>query len=378
MRCFRQGPVAKSARTPHSSHRLRPRYLPATPRPKPLHSVFGAVQRCIDCNTREHRRRYRPSATRWYTHLGGILAKLNYGIPMVLTVHSLEPLRPWKREQLGGGYDFSCWVEKTAIEMADAVIAVSEETKADILRLFRCAARSASTSSTTASTSTNTRRSTTTDALVKYGIDPAVPFVLFVGRITRQKGHRPPRQRHPATWTPASRWSSAPARPIRPEIAARNEGRRRRRPGRIRPSVIWIQEMVNKKTVYQLYSHAAVFCCPSIYEPFGIINLEAMACETAVVASAVGGIKEVVVRGRDRLPRAARADEAKAPSSRSTRINSPATSPRASTNSWPTPPSAKNSATPAESAPWKNSVGPPSPPKRTSLYASLCSRPNAS
>src|SRR5438874_1055106 len=158
--------------------------------PKPLQSVFGAVRRCIDFNTTNIDADLVHCHT-WYSHFGGILAKLNYGIPLVITVHSLEPLRPWKREQLAGGYDFSVWIEKTALEMEDAV--AQAKTK--------------------------------------------------------------------------------------------------------RSDIIWVEEMVDRETVVELYSHAAVFCCPSIYEPFGIINLEAMACETAVVASAVGGIKEVVVDG---------------------------------------------------------------------------------
>src|SRR6266853_284564 len=154
--------------------------------PKPLHSVFGAVQRCLDWNTENIDADIVHLHT-WYTHLGGIMAKLNYGIPMVLTVHSLEPLRPWKREQLGGGYDFSCWVEKTAIEMADAVIAVSKETKRDVLRFFNVPEERIHIIYNGIDLA-EYKPVTATDALVKYGIEPAVPFVLFVGRITRQKG----------------------------------------------------------------------------------------------------------------------------------------------------------------------------------------------
>ena len=155
--------------------------------PKNLHPVFGAVQRCLDWNTTAIDADVVHLHT-WYTHLGGIMAKLNYGIPMVLTVHSLEPLRPWKREQLGGGYDFSCWVEKTAMEMADAVIAVSAETKADVLRLFNVPEERVQVIYNGIDLA-EYRKITTTEALVKYGIDPAVPFVLFVGRIT--PCHRP-------------------------------------------------------------------------------------------------------------------------------------------------------------------------------------------
>src|SRR5215210_584282 len=154
--------------------------------PKQLHSVFGAMQRCLDWNTTNIDADVVHCHT-WYAHLGGIVAKLNYGIPMVLTVHSLEPLRPWKREQLGGGYDFSCWIEKMAIEMADAVIAVSRETKADILRFFNIDEARIHIIYNGIDLA-EYKPVGTTEALVRYGIDPAVPYVLFVGRITRQKG----------------------------------------------------------------------------------------------------------------------------------------------------------------------------------------------
>ena len=154
--------------------------------PKALHPVFGAVQRGVDWNTCGIDADVVHLHT-WYTHMGGILAKLNYGIPLVLTVHSLEPLRPWKREQLGGGYDFSCWVEKTAIEMADAVIAVSSETREDILRLFNVRGDRVHVIYNGIDLE-EYRPVRSTVALKKYGVDPGVPYVLFVGRITRQKG----------------------------------------------------------------------------------------------------------------------------------------------------------------------------------------------
>ncbi len=262
--------------------------------PKQLHSVFGAVQRCLDWNTANIDADLVHLHT-WYTHFGGILAKLNYGIPMVLTVHSLEPLRPWKREQLGGGYDFSCWVEKTAIEMADAVIAVSSETKADILRLFDVDEAKIHVIYNGIDLD-EYQVVKTTDALVRYGIDPTVPFVLFVGRITRQKGivHLVNAIKY---MDPGFQVVLCAGAPDTPEIAAEMKTAVEAATAAHHGKVIWIEEMVNKATVYELYSQAAVFCCPSIYEPFGIINLEAMACETAVVASAVGGIKEVVVPG---------------------------------------------------------------------------------
>jgi glycogen synthase len=262
--------------------------------PKALQSVFGAVRRCTDFNTTDIDAGVVHCHT-WYTHLGGILAKLNYGIPLVITVHSIEPLRPWKREQLGGGYDFSCWVEKTAIEMADAVIAVSQETKADIQRLFNVPEERLRIIYNGIDLD-EYKPVTTTAALEKYGIDPAIPFVLFVGRITRQKGiiHLVNAIKYMNPGFQVVLCAGAPDTPgIAAEMKAAVETACATHSGR----VIWIEEMVNKTSAYELYSHAAVFCCPSIYEPFGIINLEAMACETAVVASAVGGIKEVVVHG---------------------------------------------------------------------------------
>jgi glycogen synthase len=234
----------------------------------------------------------------WYAHLGGILAKVAYGIPLVVTVHSLEPLRPWKREQLGGGYDASSWVERTALEMADAVIAVSEGTRADILAHFDVPGERIRIIHNGIDTD-EYRPQEATDALARHGIDLAVPYVLFVGRITRQKGivHLVRAIRHLAPGTAVVLCAGAPDTP---EIAAEMEGAVREAQA-VNPNVHWIAEMVDKPTVRQLYGHAAVFACPSVYEPFGIINLEAMACETAVVASAVGGIPEVVVDGETGL-----------------------------------------------------------------------------
>src|SRR5437870_1022371 len=154
--------------------------------PKPLQSVFGAVQRCLDFNTTNIDANLVHCHT-WYSHFGGILAKKNYGIPLVITTHSLEPLRPWKREQLAGGYDFSLWVEKTALEMADAIIAVSEETKADIERLFEVDSKRVHVIHNGIDLD-QYRKVDSTAALKRYGIDPNTPYLLFVGRITRQKG----------------------------------------------------------------------------------------------------------------------------------------------------------------------------------------------
>jgi glycogen synthase len=230
----------------------------------------------------------------WYSHFGGILAKKNYGIPLVITVHSLEPLRPWKREQLAGGYDFSLWIEKTALEMADAIIAVSGETKRDIERLFDVDPACVHVIHNGVDLE-QYRKVDSSAALKRYGVDPGKPYLLFVGRITRQKGivHLVGAIQF---MDPGFQIVLCAAAPDTPEIAEEMktavEQAKKQRTG-----IIWIDEMVDQKTACELYSHAAVFCCPSIYEPFGIINLEAMACETAVVASAVGGIKEVVVDG---------------------------------------------------------------------------------
>jgi len=234
----------------------------------------------------------------WYTHLAGLLVRHAYGIPLVLTVHSLEPLRPWKREQLGGGYEVSTWVEKTAIEAADAVIAVSEGTRADVLRLFDVDPERVHVIYNGIDADFY-RRVEETDALARHGVDPSTPYVLFVGRITRQKGiiHLVRAIRH---LEPGIGVVLCAGQPDTPEIAREMEEGVRAAQAE-RSDVVWIGEMISREDVRQLYSHASVFCCPSVYEPFGIINLEAMACETAVVASAVGGIPEVVVEGETGL-----------------------------------------------------------------------------
>lgn len=228
----------------------------------------------------------------WYTDMGGLLASKLWGVPYVLTIHSLEPLRPWKVEQLGNAYHLSAWMERTAIEQADAVIAVSQETRADILRLFNIPPERVRVIYNGIDLD-EYRYVDATDALVRYGIDPTRPYVLFVGRITRQKGIIHLVNAIPEI-NPELQVVLCAGAPDTPEIGREME-ERVAAVSAGRPGVIWIREMVARPSVIQLYSHATVFCCPSVYEPFGIINLEAMACETAVVASAVGGIKEVVL-----------------------------------------------------------------------------------
>jgi glycogen synthase len=261
--------------------------------PKNLGSIFSAIRRCTDFNSAGVDADVVHCHT-WYTHFGGILAKLNYAIPLVITIHSLEPLRPWKREQLGHGYDFSTWVEKTAIEMADAVVAVSQGTKQDVLRLFKVPEERVKIIYNGIDPD-EYRPISAADELVKYGVDLNRPFIMFVGRITRQKGiiYLVRAIQYMDSGFQIVLCAGAPDTAEIAQEMKEAVGQANAKHG----DIIWIDEMVAKRTVYQLYSHAAVFCCPSIYEPFGIINLEAMACETPVVASAVGGIKEVVVDG---------------------------------------------------------------------------------
>ncbi len=261
--------------------------------PKPLQSPLGAARRCIDFNGAGISADLVHCHT-WYTHLGGIAAKLNYGIPLVVTVHSLEPLRPWKREQLGGGYDFSLWVEKTALEMADAVIAVSGDTRADLHAHFNIPDERISVIHNGIDLKEYQPRENP-ELLRTLGVDPELPYILFVGRITRQKGivHL---VRAIKQMDPGFQIVLCAGAPDTPEIAAEmNQAVAAARERR--SDIIWIEKMVSRPEAIALYSGARVFVCPSIYEPFGIINLEAMACGTAVVASAVGGIKEVVVDG---------------------------------------------------------------------------------
>jgi len=228
----------------------------------------------------------------WYVQFAGFLAKKLWGIPFVLTTHSLEPLRPWKVEQLGNAYHLSAWIENNGITQADAVIAVSQETRNDVLRLFKVDPDKVKVIHNGIDLN-EYQHNPAVDALVKRGVDPKRPYVLFVGRITRQKGIIHLVNAIPAI-DPSIQVVLCAGAPDTPEIG-REMTARVAEVSASRPDVIWIQEMLPRDQVIQFYSNAAVFCCPSVYEPFGIINLEAMACETAVVASAVGGIPEVVV-----------------------------------------------------------------------------------
>jgi len=230
----------------------------------------------------------------WYTQMGGFLARQLWDVPLVITTHSLEPLRPWKVEQLGNAYGLSAWIERTAIESADAVIAVSQETRNDVLRHFAVPEERVRVIHNGIDLD-QYRPDPSVDALVRHGIDPDRPYVLFVGRITRQKGIIHLVNAIPAIDSSLQVVLCAGA-PDTTEIGD-EMAERVAEIGADRADVIWVREMVPRADAIQLYSHAAVFCCPSVYEPFGIINLEAMACETAVVASAVGGIPEVVVPG---------------------------------------------------------------------------------
>lgn len=231
----------------------------------------------------------------WYANLAGHVAKLLYGIPHVVTAHSLEPLRPWKAEQLGGGYALSSWAERTAIEAADAVIAVSRGMRADILACYPSLDPDRVRVVHNGIDTRLYRPDRGTAVLERIGIDPDRPFVLFVGRITRQKGV-PHLLRAARALDPDAQLVLCAGAPDTPEIGAEF----RELVGeleRTRDGVHWIPEMLPRPEVIQLLTHAAVFVCPSVYEPLGIVNLEAMACGTAVVASAVGGIPEVVDDG---------------------------------------------------------------------------------
>ncbi len=231
----------------------------------------------------------------WYANLGGHLAKLIHGIPHVATVHSLEPLRPWKEEQLGGGYRVSSFCERTGLEGADAVIAVSMAMRDDILAAYPAIEPARISVIGNGIDTGEFKPDHGSDVLAARGIDPDVPSVVFVGRITRQKGLRylldAALDFEPATQLVLC--AGAPDTPeLHDETAAKIESLREA--GR---SVLWIEQTLPRPELIQIVTNASVFVCPSVYEPLGIVNLEAMACETAVVATRTGGIPEVVEDG---------------------------------------------------------------------------------
>jgi starch synthase len=231
----------------------------------------------------------------WYANLGGHLARLLHGIPHVASVHSLEPMRPWKAEQLGGGYAVSSFCERTALESADALIAVSDGMRADLLASYPAIDPARVHVIHNGIDTDEYRPDSGTDVLERYGVDPERPSVVFVGRITRQKGLA-----HllgaAESFDPSAQLVLCAGAPDTPEIGVEIAGLVAHLQER-RDGVVWIEQMVRRPEVIQLLSHAAVFACPSIYEPLGIVNLEAMACEAAVVATATGGIPEVVDDG---------------------------------------------------------------------------------
>jgi starch synthase len=231
----------------------------------------------------------------WYANLAGHLASLLHGIPHVATVHSLEPLRPWKAEQLGGGYQLSSWAERTSLAAAAAVVAVSDGMRADILSCYPEISPERVRVIRNGIDTAEYAPDAGTDVLERHGIDLSRPYVIFVGRITRQKGV-PVLLRAAASLDPSAQLVLCAGAADTPELGAEVSTLVAELQAS-RSGVIWIPEMLPKKDVIQLLTHALVFACPSVYEPLGIVNLEAMACETAVVASRVGGIPEVVEGG---------------------------------------------------------------------------------
>jgi starch synthase len=240
----------------------------------------------------------------WYANLAGHLASLLYGIPHVMTMHSLEALRPWKAEQLGGGYQVSTWCERTSAASAAAVVAVSDGMRADILAAYPEISAERIRVIRNGIDTTEYQPDPATDVLQRHGVDLDRPYVIFVGRITRQKGV-PVLLRAASALVPEAQLvlcaGAADTPELEAEVIGLVDGLRTGRNGRARSGVIWIPEMLPRREIIQLLTHATVFAIPSIYEPLGIVNLEAMACGTAVVGSRTGGIPEVVADGETGL-----------------------------------------------------------------------------
>lgn len=235
----------------------------------------------------------------WYSHFAGCLVKQLCNASLVLTTHSLEPHRPWKVEQLGTAYQASTWIERTAYQNADGVIAVSQSMAKDVHDLYGVPQEKIRVIHN--GIDLNQYRPTPNSSTLRaLGIDPEIPFVLFVGRITRQKGiiHLVNALKY---LRPGVQVVLCAGAPDTKEIGKEMTDKVERARGETKNKIIWIDEMLPKEKIIHLYTHATLFVCPSVYEPFGIINLEAMACETPVIASAVGGIPEVVEPGETGL-----------------------------------------------------------------------------
>jgi len=231
----------------------------------------------------------------WYANFGGRLAQVLYGIPHVMTSHSLEPLRPWKREQLGPGYLLSSWVERDAAEHADAIIAVSAAMAEDVLRVYPQVPASKVKVVHNGIDAQEFFPDPGVEGPTRLGVDPAGAYVLFVGRITRQKGITYLLEAA-KEFSPGVQVVFCAGAPDTPELE-REVRAQVAELASLREGVVWSEEMLPRHELVQLMSHAAVFVCPSVYEPFGLINVEAMSCATPVVASAVGGIPEIVIDG---------------------------------------------------------------------------------
>ena len=273
------------------AHQVPDSLLDANPALQTIGADLGMADAVTDCDVAH--------SHTWYANLSGHLTGLLNDIPHVITAHSLEPRRPWKREQLGGGYAISSWVEKTAYRNAQAIIAVSAGMRADVLDCYPFVDPERVHVVHNGIDTQAYRRVGEVDALVSHGVDPEKPYVLFVGRITRQKGiaHLLRAAQDFDESVPIVLCAASPDTPeLGAEVSAAIDALREKRDG-----VHWLNGHLERSDVRQLLSHALVFACPSVYEPLGIVNLEAMGCQAPVVASDVGGIPEVVVDGETGL-----------------------------------------------------------------------------